>query len=62
MENKTRTPTLIDQSAAVLGGLVFLLGVVVFAYTGTFARYWADDYCYSAVARDGGLLGSIWEW
>ena len=45
-----------------LGILIFLAGTAVFAYVGTFARYWADDYCYSAVARDSGLLGSIWDW
>ncbi len=62
MHNSSRKATPIDQSAAVLGILVFAAALAVFAYAGSFARYWADDYCYSAVARDGGLFGSIWEW
>ena len=57
-----RKPFTIDKAAAALGILIFLAGTAVFAYAGTFARYWADDYCYSAVARDSGLLGSIWDW
>ena len=46
----------------MLGALVFMGALAMFAYAGSFARYWADDYCYSAVARGAGLLGSIWEW
>lgn len=52
----------VAQAAAMIGVLVFAAGIAWFAYTGTFSRYWADDYCYSAVAQDHGLLGSVWFW
>lgn len=57
-----RKPTSVTQAATMIGVLVFATGIAWFAYTGTFARYWADDYCYSSVAQDHGLLGSVWFW
>ena len=39
----------------ILACLAFGLGLAAFAYTGTFARYWADDYCYNAVLRSDGF-------
>lgn len=34
----------------------------MFAYAGTYARYWADDYCYSATIKQHGLAGGIVDW
>jgi hypothetical protein len=62
MNRAPRKAVPIEQTVAALGVLVFLGRIALFAYAGSFARYWADDYCYSAVARDSGLLGSIWDW
>jgi hypothetical protein len=44
------------------GCLVFLAGLALFAYAGSFTRFWADDYCYSAIALQHGLLGGLVEW
>ncbi len=62
MRLPVRKPIPLHLAAAVLGALIFLAAVAAFAYTGTASRYWADDYCYSAVSRYHGLFGSIWEW
>ncbi|GAP05317.1 MAG TPA: hypothetical protein DEQ80_10730 [Anaerolinea thermolimosa] len=62
MAFSSRKSMSVDLAAAMMGVLVFAAGIAWFAYTGTFARYWADDYCYSAVAQDHGLLGSVWFW
>jgi len=35
--------------------VVFGLGLAGFAYTGSFTRYWADDYCYNAVLNQDGF-------
>jgi len=40
--------------------LAFMLGM--YAWAGTFARYWADDYCYSGTLREFGLLKGIANW
>lgn len=52
----------LPDSAAVLAILVFGAATALFAYAGSFARYWADDYCYSAVSQAHGLLGGMWFW
>ena len=57
-----RKPTPIDQSAAVLGAIIFLAGLALFAFAGSYARYWSDDYCYSYFARDNNLPASLWNW
>jgi hypothetical protein len=62
MAQGNRKITPIDQSAAVLGAVVLLGGLAFFAFTGSFARYWADDYCYTIVSRVHGLLGGMWAW
>ncbi len=40
--------------------ITFMLGM--YAWAGTFARYWADDYCYSGTLREFGLIGGIANW
>jgi hypothetical protein len=59
---ETQLPRRLDKAAAAASSLVFLAGVGVFAYTGTFSRLWADDYCYSAVMKVGGLWGGVVDW
>lgn len=54
----TRAP----QLAALVASLLLLLGLAYFAYAGTFARYWADDYCYSATIKQDGLLRGLVSW
>lgn len=43
-------------------GLTLLAGLARLGYAGWFSRHWADDYCYSAVARDFGFLGAPRVW
>lgn len=40
----------------------FLTFNAVFAYVGTYSRYWADDYCYSAWVKQLGLTAGIIDW
>lgn len=44
--------------AVNLGNIVFLAGLVLLAYLGIYNRYWADDWCYSADARQLGTIGA----
>lgn len=46
----------IPEVVALLGLVIFLVGLAQFGYAGTFSRYWADDYCYSAVVNQQGLI------
>jgi hypothetical protein len=39
-----------------LGNIVVLAGLAVLAYLGFYNRYWADDWCYSADARQLGTI------
>lgn len=50
------------HALVLTSSLVFLGGLALFAYVGSFTRFWADDYCYSAVARQNGFWGGITEW
>lgn len=43
------------QAVLWLACLTFGAALVGYAYTGTFARYWADDYCYQAALRMDGF-------
>ncbi len=40
----------------ILGNLVVLAGLALLAYLGFYNRYWADDWCYSADARQMGTI------
>ncbi len=40
----------------------FLMALAFLGYLGTFARYWADDYCYGLVARQSGLWRGLADW
>jgi hypothetical protein len=40
----------------LLGNLVMLAGLALLAYLGFYNRYWADDWCYSADARQMGTI------
>lgn len=46
----------------LLGIVIFLASIALFAYVGTQARYWADDYCYSAWVIRWGLFPAIADW
>ncbi len=47
--------TRINRLVLIFSSLAFGLALAVFAYTGTFARLWADDYCYEAALRADGF-------
>ncbi|MDP2990568.1 MAG: hypothetical protein Q8O57_08400, partial [Kiritimatiellota bacterium] len=47
---------------ALFGTAVFGVGLAFFAAAGTYSRYWADDYCYSAVVKMAGVLRGVVEW
>ncbi len=51
--------TKIIRIAAVLTALAFIVGLTLFTLNGRYARLWADDYTYSAVAREGIIDGSV---
>lgn len=58
-----------DETARRIETLLFLAGsgllaasLGLFAAAGSFARYWADDYCYSAWVRVFGLPGALLDW
>ncbi|HMU94037.1 MAG TPA: hypothetical protein PKE43_13595, partial [Anaerolineales bacterium] len=40
----------------ILGNITILSGLAVLAYLGFYNRYWADDWCYSADARQLGTI------
>ncbi|BAJ62691.1 DUF6056 family protein [Anaerolinea thermophila] len=40
----------------------FIMALAFLGYLGTYARYWADDYCYGLVARQSGLWQGLLEW
>ncbi len=42
----------------MLGNIVVLAGLALLAYLGFYNRYWADDWCYSADARNLGTGGA----
>ena len=52
----------ITNAAAAFGCAAFGLGVALFAYAGSYSRYWADDYCYSATVKQSGLFKGLVEW
>lgn len=52
MTSSKHTPYLITLTFAILA---FGLALLAFAYSGSFTRYWADDYCYNAVLRSDGF-------
>ena len=47
---------------AVLASLGFAAGAALFGWAGTFARFWADDYCYSAEITLYGLPRAFVSW
>lgn len=59
---QNRKTEFLIKAAALLGSAVFFLGLAYFAYAGTFSRWWADDYCYSATIRQLGLFSGIADW
>jgi hypothetical protein len=42
-----------------LGNLTFFIALIVYSYQGFFSRYWADDYCFSAIYYQQGLIGGL---
>ncbi|HEY5729021.1 MAG TPA: hypothetical protein VIS72_03160 [Anaerolineales bacterium] len=45
--------------AVLIGLVIFLSGLVVFAYLGYYNRYWADDWCYNADFLRLGFMGTM---
>jgi hypothetical protein len=45
----------------ILGIASFSIALVVYIYLGFFSRYWADDYCFSALALNNGFWGGLKE-
>ena len=45
--------------ALIVGLVIFLAGVSLFAYLGYYNRTWADDWCYNADFRNLGFLETI---
>src|SRR5512132_4418584 len=43
----------------ILGLILFLSGLGLFAYLGFYNRYWADDWCYNADLKQLGFWGTI---
>lgn len=47
---------------AWLGIVTFLVGLAFFALAGTYSRFWADDYCYTAEVKQSGLIQGVADW
>jgi len=63
MQHKFATLTdRLTSMVALFGMAVFGVGLAFFAAAGTYSRYWADDYCYSAVVKMAGVLRGVVEW
>ena len=62
IEPDEKTIPLILRLAAGLACLVFLAGLVCFAYSGTFSRLWTDDFCYSSEIRQYGVFHGTLDW
>jgi len=45
--------------ALILGVALFLAGISLFSYLGTFNRYWADDWCYNADFKNQGFIDTV---
>ena len=45
----------------LLGIIAFSLALSCYALTGFYSRYWADDYCFSALIRENGFWGGLQE-
>jgi hypothetical protein len=43
-------------------GAALAVGLSAYAWAGSFARLWADDFCYSAVVQDYGVLAGTGYW
>lgn len=43
----------------IVGLVIFLVGVSLFAYLGYYNRYWADDWCYNADFKELGFLETV---
>lgn len=49
-------PKRVFSFTILFGNIVLLSGLALFAYLGFYNRYWADDWCYSADARNLGTI------
>lgn len=45
--------------STIIGLVLFLAGLGLFAYLGFFNRYWADDWCYNADLKQLGFWGTM---
>jgi hypothetical protein len=52
-------PFILRRFALFLGLILFLSGVALLAYLGTYNRYWADDWCYNADLKNLGFLETL---
>lgn len=49
----------LKKLALIIGLVLFLAGVSLFAYLGAFNRYWADDWCYNADFKNLGFIETV---
>jgi hypothetical protein len=49
----------VSKGIALFGSVVIAAALAFFGYIGTFSRFWADDYCYSALINQYGWLNGI---
>ena len=64
MNAAPQPPTLrrISRLLVAVTLLALLAGLAATAYAGAYTRFWADDYCYSSVAQENGLLAGTLDW
>lgn len=43
----------------ILGIISLSIALAIYAYMGFFSRYWADDYCFSSLAKKFGLFNGL---
>lgn len=49
------------NAVIILGVAALSIALIVYIYLGFFSRYWADDYCFSALVRNNGFWGGLKE-
>ncbi len=49
----------LKKFSLLVGLVIFLAGLGLFAYLGYYNRYWADDWCYNADLKTLGFLGTV---
>lgn len=56
--DKKRTQRLLNL-ALLIGIISFFAAIIIFIWKGFYSRYWADDYCFSAIVKEKGIINGL---